>query len=106
MVLKESAFIFLISPFLDSRVVKFFTAFLVQTMTPKRHFEINWPLKGLWSKQSLIAIFFHKFLAKEEEQEPNVENNDEIDMGEDEDVDVESDEDDLDTKAEHGMFID
>ena len=27
-------------------------------------------------------------------------------MGEDEDVDVESDEDDLDTKAEHGMFID
>ena len=26
-------------------------------------------------------------------------------MGEDEDVDVESDEDDLDTKAEHGMFI-
>ena len=27
-------------------------------------------------------------------------------MGEDEDIDVESDDDDLDTKAEHGMFID
>ena len=75
-------------------------------MTSKEHFEINWPLKGLWSQQSFNTIFFHKFLAKEEEQEPNVENNDEIDMGEDEDVDVESDEDDLDTKAEHGMFID
>ena len=75
-------------------------------MTPKRHFEINWPFKGLWSQQSFNGIFVHKFLAKEEEQEPNVENNDEIDMGEDEDVDVESDEDDLDTKAEHGMFID
>ena len=51
-------------------------------------------------------MIFYSILAKEEEQEPNVENNDEIDMGEDEDVDVESDEDDLDTKAEHGMFID
>ena len=52
-------------------------------------------------------ILFYSILAKEEEQEPNVEiNNDEIDMGEeDEDIDVESDDDDLDTKAEHGMFI-
>ena len=52
-------------------------------------------------------MIFYSILAKEEEQEPNVEiNNDEIDMGEDEDIDVESDDDDLDTKAEHGMFID
>ena len=52
-------------------------------------------------------MIIYSILAKEEEQEPNVEiNNDEIDMGEDEDIDVESDDDDLDTKAEHGMFID
>ena len=30
-----------------------FVAFLVETMTPKRHFEINWPL---------AALFFYKFL--------------------------------------------
>ena len=58
-------------------------------------------------ESSQTSILFYSILAKEEEEEPNVEiNNDEIDMGEDEDIDVESDDDDLDTKAEHGMFID
>ena len=31
--------------FLGQKLSKFFVGILVQTMTPKGHFEINWPLK-------------------------------------------------------------
>ena len=40
--------------------VKFFVGILLQTMTPKGHFEINWPLKMLqltwphWPEQNLV----------------------------------------------------
>ena len=38
-----------LTPFqiLGQKFVKFFVGILVQTMTPKGHFEINWPLGGM-----------------------------------------------------------
>ena len=35
---------------LGQKFVKFFVGILVQTMTPKGHFEINWPLKSIQFK--------------------------------------------------------
>ena len=36
-----------ISPILGQNLSNFFVDILVQTMKPKRHFEINWPLQNL-----------------------------------------------------------
>ena len=32
--------------FLGQKLSNFFVGILVETMTPKGHFEINWPLEG------------------------------------------------------------
>ena len=49
-----------LAPFqiLGQKFVKFFVGILVQTMTPKGHFEINWPLVG--SKCQTFVLFVFK----------------------------------------------
>ena len=43
---------------LGQKLSNFFFGFMVQTMTPKRHFEINWPLPMLKSSEELTVIIY------------------------------------------------
>ena len=67
---------------LRAEIIKYFVGILVQTMTSKRHFEINWPL---------AAGLFEKMLEDEEEEaeeeEDDLEGEEDDDLeGEDEDT--------------------
>ena len=48
-----------LTPFqiLGQKFVKFFIGILVQTMTPKGHFEINWPLVEFPSHFFILVRF-------------------------------------------------
>ena len=54
--------------FLGQKLSNFFVGILVKTMTPKRHFEINWPLENsfnYWSNLQITKFSFYFSVANQ-----------------------------------------